>query len=243
VLSSDGRQAAPAQRAGWSRKAQFGGLAAGVLVVGGLLGTGIPARLGEAPHGPKNASSHTAPQADGAAGTMRTIAPADRAVRSSHAGHRADRDPTARETRGTTATSDPAQHRADSPGHAAATRRAGHSQAGKPAESTAPPGSHAHRRSTGTRSQAHSQAHQTPAHPRSGAPASHSGVGGQPRPLSRTKSSANPSAGQSAESSDPARTSTAKPTPDGTGHPPVTVESPPGHTCVVNVLGLGLICH
>jgi hypothetical protein len=240
VLSPDGRQAAPAQRAGWSRKAQFGGLAAGVLVVGGLLGAGIPTRLGEAPHGPKHASSHTAPQAGGAAvGTMRTIAPVDRATASSHARHRADPDARPRETRSTTATKHPAHHRAESPGSAAATRRSGHTRAGEPAETTGPPASHAQHTSRGTRS----QPRHTPAHPRSGAPTSHSAVGEQPRPLSRSESAAKQHARQPAESSRPAPTSTPTPTPDGTGSPPVTVESPPGHTCVVNVLGLGLICH
>jgi hypothetical protein len=263
VLSSDGQQSAPAHGTGWSRKAQVGGLAAGVLVVGGLLGAGVPARLGEPPQTPKNASSPVAPQAAGTSrGMMRTIAPVDRSVPSSHAAGQADRSSTPRGRHASRATRGSAHDRSGSPSHSRPASAAGGTSAGHAASSTAPPARHSPAaRAPTSRPNAgsagspaptgaphpHTHAHHPLPQARSAAPDSKSAGGAKPRGQTLPKSSAGRQptrreTGHVQHRSHPAPTTTPSPTRDTATSPPVTVESPRRGSCAVNLLGLGLIC-
>jgi outer membrane biosynthesis protein TonB len=244
VLSADGRKAAPAQGSGWSRKAQLGGLAAGVLVAGGLLGAGLPSQLGKASHAEQTADSQALASGGRSAGTMVTIAPAGRAVPGSHAsgGGDAGATETSGATRPTGAPGGSGRDRAGLPRHSAeATGTSPVTSSPAAAEDSdqhaGEPGSHAGSADPAT--------HQRP-------PASHSHSAApepteQPKPLSLPKSSTGGDGEPSEVSSPSAPTSTASPTRHNTeprhpGSSPVTVESPPDPSCMVSLLGIDLLC-
>lgn len=242
VLSADGRKAAPAQRSGWSRKAQLGGLAAGVLVAGGLLGAGLPSQLGKASHAEQTADSQTLASGGRSAGTMVTIAPVDRGVPGSQAGGGGDLGTTQASgaTRPTGAPSGSAHDRAGSPRHSAEASGTSPVTSSPAAaedsdQHTGEPDSHAGSASPAT-------------HQRPPASHSHSATPDQPKPLSLPKSSTGGDGESSGVSSPSAPTSTASPTrhntePRHSGSSPVTVESPPDPSCMVSLLGIDLLCN
>jgi hypothetical protein len=256
VLSSDGGKAEPAQRAGWTRKAQVGALGAGVLVVGGLLGTGIPAALGTSPLGAGNGASQTSPQAEaGSPGKMLTIAPVDSAepsTRASSARTTRDRGRDGGDASKPSATAPPAggEH-PETTGHAVAGGGAATSSSSGAASSQS---SHRHSPSSsedGGSSRASAKHDSAPA----GSPPTTT-----ERPKGSQASHRSGSSGGSSdatsprESSHPSTTSTPSRTRDGghgdndtgahhSGSSRVSVESPPRRSCAVNVLGIGLLCH